>query len=121
MNRYCFLLQVDPAQLDEYRRRHRQVWPEMLVALRDTGWSNYTLFLREDGLLIGHVEADSLAAAQAAMAATDVNSRWQEWMAPLFAELPGGRADESFQLVPEVFNLDDQLAANGLPTRPHTT
>ena len=44
---------------------------------RDTGWRNYSLFLRDDGLLIGYVEADDLQAAQAAMAATEVNARWQ--------------------------------------------
>ena len=70
MARYCFQLQVRPERLDEYKARHRAVWPEMLAALRDTGWRNYSLFLRDDGLLIGYVEADDLQAAQAGMAAT---------------------------------------------------
>lgn len=116
MNRYCFQLHVDPTRLDEYRERHRAVWPEMLAALRDTGWSNYSLFLRDDGLLIGYVESQDLEAAQAAMADTDVNARWQDWMAPLFVDLPGEHADESLQLLPEVFHLEDQLEANGVST-----
>lgn len=117
-NRYCFQLQVNPDQLDEYRDRHRRVWPEMLVALRDTGWSNYSLFLSDDGLLIGYVESHDLEAARAAMAETDANTRWQNWMAPLFVDLPTGRADESLQVLTEVFNLADQLAANDLPELP---
>ena len=36
----------------------------MLDALRRTGWRNYSLFLREDGLLIGYLECEDLAAAQ---------------------------------------------------------
>ena len=52
MARYCLLGHVDPAKLDEYRVRHAAVWPELLVALRDAGWRNYSLFLRPDGLLI---------------------------------------------------------------------
>lgn len=116
MNRYCFQLQVDPTRLDEYRARHREVWPEMLVALRDTGWTNYSLFLRDDGLLIGYVESDDLPAAQAAMAETEVNGRWQDWMVPLFRDLPGARADESLQLLPEVFNLEEQLGFLGMST-----
>ena len=60
MSRYCFLLQVRPDRLEEYVDRHRAVWPEMLAALRDTGWHNYSLFLRDDGLLVGYVEADDL-------------------------------------------------------------
>ncbi len=108
MPRYCFQLQVRPERLAEYRERHRAVWPEMLAALRDTGWRNYSLFLRVDGLLIGYVESDDLAASQAAMAAMAVNARWQAEMAPFFADLDG-RPDEGFLLLDEVFHLEDQL------------
>ena len=111
MARYCFLLQVRPERLDEYRERHRAVWPDMLAALRDTGWRNYSLFLRDDGLLVGYVESDDLAAAQVAMAATAVNARWQAEMAEFFTGLEGRGPDESFLLLEQVFNLDDSLAA----------
>ena len=49
MQRVCFVLQVKPERLEEYKERHRSVWPEMQAALRETGWSNYSLFLREMG------------------------------------------------------------------------
>jgi L-rhamnose mutarotase len=111
MPRYCFLLQVRPERLEDYVRRHRAVWPDMLRALAASGWRNYSLFLRPDGLLVGYVESDDLAAAQAAMAATGVNARWQAEMAPFFAGLDGRGPDEGFLLLEEIFNLDDQLAA----------
>ena len=110
MARYCFQLQVRPERLDEYAERHRAVWPEMLAALRDTGWRNYSLFLRADGLLIGYVEADDLQAAQAAMAATEVNARWQAEMAELFEDLGDARPDTGFVQLPEIFHLEDQLS-----------
>jgi L-rhamnose mutarotase len=114
MARYCFLLQVRPELLGEYRQRHAAVWPDMLRALRASGWRNYSLFARPDGLLVGYVEADDLGAAQQAMAGTEVNARWQAEMSRYFTGLdgpePGSRApDESFQLLDEVFSLDDQL------------
>lgn len=111
MPRYCFTLQVRPDRLAEYRERHAAVWPEMLEALRETGWREYTLHLRGDGLLVGVVHADDLAAAQVAMGATDVNARWQAQMAPFFEGLPGGRPDEGFTLLETVFDLDAQLSA----------
>ncbi|QNN53930.1 L-rhamnose mutarotase [Nocardioides mesophilus] len=111
MARYCFCLQVRPDQMDEYVRRHQAVWPDMLAALRDSGWSNYSLFLRDDGLLVGYVDADDLDAAQAAMAATEVNGLWQESMASLFTGLDGRPPDEGLVLLPEVFHLEDQLVA----------
>lgn len=109
MPRYCFTLQVHPDRTDEYAERHAAVWPEMCQALHDTGWRDYSLFLRDDGLLVGYLEADDLAASQAAMAATDVNARWQAEMAEFFVGIDGRPPDESFQLLPEVFHLEDQL------------
>ena len=109
MNRYCFLGQVDPARLDDYRERHRTVWPEMTAALKATGWHNYSLFLREDGLLVGYVESHDIGAALAAMAALEVNARWQAEMAPFFLALDGHRPDQGFQFLDEVFHLEDQL------------
>lgn len=113
MARYCFLLQVRPDRLDEYRHRHAAVWPDMLEALRDAGWRNYSIFARPDGLIVGYVEADDLGAAQRAMAATEVNARWQADMARYFVD---GRApDQALAPLEEIFNLDDQLAR--LPER----
>ena len=62
MQRVGFRLQVRPEMMDEYVRRHAEVWPDMLQALRETGWTNYTLFLdRSDGTLFGYFETPDLA------------------------------------------------------------
>jgi L-rhamnose mutarotase len=111
MARVCFQLQVNPERLDEYRTRHAAVWPEMLKALAKTGWHNYSLFLRDDGMLIGYFETPSLDAAIAGMAETDVNDRWQADMAPFFLDLDGAAPDTGFLRLPEIFHLEDQLAA----------
>jgi L-rhamnose mutarotase len=109
MQRVCFQLQVRPDRLAEYKARHADVWPEMLRALADSGWHNYSLFLRDDGLLIGYVETPSLADAQAAMEATEVNARWQDEMGDFFVELGDARPDTGFVQLEEVFHLEGQL------------
>ena len=114
MTRACFTLQVRPDRLGEYAARHAAVWPDMLAALAATGWRNYSLHLRDDGLLVGYVETDDLAAAQAAMDATDVNARWQAEMAEFFVGLDGAAPDQGFVRLEEVFHLQTQLAT--LPT-----
>jgi L-rhamnose mutarotase len=106
MRRVCFRLRVDPAQLDEYRRRHAQVWPEMRDALAAAGWQNYSLFLANDGQLIGYLECDDFDAAKAAMAATEVNARWQAEMAGFFVDLGEQRPDEGIRPLTEIFHLD---------------
>lgn len=103
--RVCFLLTVKPGLIEEYRRRHAAVWPEMLDALRETGWRNYSLFLRSDGLLVGYFETEDLDAALAGMAAREVNARWQAEMAPFFEGLDGA-PDEGILPLAEVFHLD---------------
>ncbi|TFD65413.1 L-rhamnose mutarotase [Cryobacterium ruanii] len=108
--RVCFALQVKPERIDEYRERHAAVWPEMLRALKTTGWNNYSLFLRQDGLLIGYFETADLASAQAGMAATAVNARWQAEMGEFFVALDGS-PDTGFLQLTEVFHLEDQLDA----------
>jgi L-rhamnose mutarotase len=114
MPRYCLLGRVDPSRLEEYREAHRAVWPELLEALRDAGWRNYSLFLRDDGLLIGYAEGDDLAVAQERVAETEVNARWQAAMAGLFQT--EGAPDEAWEIVPEAFNLEDQLRTMAAPT-----
>ena len=110
MERVCFQLQVRPDRLDEYRERHVAVWPEMLDAIADSGRRNYSLFLRQDGLLIGYYETDSDAASQAALEADPRTAAWEEHMAGFFVSLEG-RADQNALRLPEVFNLENQLAA----------
>ena len=66
----------------------------MLDALRHAGWSNYSLFLKPDGLLVGYLETDDFDRACAAMNSQDVNSRWQAEMAPFFEQVDGRAPDE---------------------------
>jgi L-rhamnose mutarotase len=112
--RVCFQLQVKPDRIEAYREAHAAVWPDMLEALDATGWRNYSIFLRPDGLVIGYFETDDLHASLAGMAKTEVNARWQAAMADNFVAVAdeSGRqlpADQAFDYIPEVFNLADQL------------
>jgi L-rhamnose mutarotase len=116
MHRVCFTLQVRQDRMEEYAERHAAVWPDMLRALHETGWHHYSLFLRDDGLLVGYLETPDLAAARAGMARTDVNARWQAEMAEFFEDLDLP-PDQGFWQLTEVFHLEDQLAA----TRSDTT
>ena len=106
MPRVCFTAYVKKDRLEEYKRRHAAVWPEMLLALQETGWRNYSLYLRDDGQLIGYVEVDDFAAAKAAMEKREINARWQAEMGDFF-EIPSGlRPDQAFAEIEEVFHLD---------------
>jgi L-rhamnose mutarotase len=107
MARVGFLLKVKVDKLEEYKQHHRAVWPEMLAALRRTGWHNYSLFMREDGLLFGYFETpDSFEAALEGMSHEEINAKWQDFMAPYFEILSGAHADQGMVELEEVFHLD---------------
>ena len=76
----------------------------MRAALTQAGWGNYTLFLTEDGLLVGYLETADYQAALAAMEKTEVNERWQAEMSEFF--VADGPPDQSFTRIAEVFHLD---------------
>lgn len=110
MERVCFQLQVKPDRLEEYVRRHRAVGPQMLRAIADAGRRNYSIFLREDGLLIGYYETDDDDASARQLAEDPVAAAWEADSAEFFVDLGGGRADQGAPRLHEVFHLEDQLA-----------
>jgi L-rhamnose mutarotase len=101
--RVCFLLHLRRDRVADYLLAHEDVWPEMLAALREAGWRNYSLFIRpEDGLVVGYLETDDFAAAQERMARTEVNARWQAGMAEYFE---AGTPDADIRPLTEYFHL----------------
>ena len=105
MKRICFVLQVKTELLAEYKERHRSVWPEMITALREAGWNNYSLFLRADGLLVGYLETEDFARARSGMASREVNDRWQREMSRFFVQPQGLLPDQAMAPLEEVFHL----------------
>ena len=100
-------MKVKKERIEEYKKHHAAVWPEMLDALRRTGWHNYSLFMDEEGIIFGYFETpESFQAALDGMAEEEINATWQDFMAPFFEDLGGSHADESMVELEEVFHLD---------------
>ena len=100
--RSAFVLHVRPERVDDYVDAHRNVWPEMLEALRGAGITNYSIFL-DGNQVFGYFEADDLEAAAQFLAGQPVCTRWQDTMAELLDErVPDGGPPA----LPEIFRLD---------------
>jgi L-rhamnose mutarotase len=102
-------LRVRPDRLAEYRERHAAVWPQMLRAIADSGRRNYSLFLAGDGELIGYYETDSDERSRQLLAADPRTAEWEAEMAGFFIAIDG-RPDQAAETLPEIFNLENQLA-----------
>jgi L-rhamnose mutarotase len=100
--RSAFVLRVRPEKIDVYVEAHRNVWPEMLTALRDAGIRNYTIF-REGNEMFGYFESDDLEASAAYMEGQEVNARWQDTMAELLEERVPDAGPPTLE---QIFRLD---------------
>ncbi len=116
MERVCFTMRLKPYRVQEYLTAHEDVWPEMLDALHETGWSNYSLFVdREAALVVGVVETDDFEGAIAAMNERDVNARWQATMAGFFAEEVA--PDSTMKRLTEYFHLHGGAQGSATTTK----
>jgi L-rhamnose mutarotase len=100
--RTAFVLRVRPDKLEAYIQAHREVWPEMLDAIRGAGIRNYTIF-RDGNQMFGYFEADDLDAAERHLAQQDVSTRWQDAMAEYLEERVPDRGPP---LLEPIFRLD---------------
>ena len=104
MERVAFCMKLRPGAEAEYRRRHANVWPEMLDALSAAGCHNYSIFQRDDDLF-GYFEVEDFERFRTTMDASEVNARWQDDMATLIDPLTDP-ATGFHRRLPEVFRLD---------------
>ena len=104
MERIGFVMRLRPGAEAEYRRRHADVWPEMLAELKAAGARNYSIFLRGEDLF-GYLEVDDLGRFQEHMSASAVNARWRAEMAPLIDPLIDPLTG-FHQRLDEVFHLE---------------
>ena len=82
MAHYAWVLEVRPGYEEEYKKRHDEIWPEMLASLKAAGISNYSIF-RHGLTLFGYFETDDLKATIAYLRNDPVDARWSAWMAPI--------------------------------------
>ena len=104
MERFCFTFEIYPGTEDEYKRRHDEIWPELVSAIKEGGISNYSLF-RRGTTIIAYCECEPDAAtAFAKVGESEANARWSTWFEDVIVSL----TDEQGELVTaqEVWHLD---------------
>lgn len=104
MERICFTFEIYPGQEAEYKRRHDEIWPELVDAIEESGFRNYSLF-RRDQQIVAYVECHpDVATAFKALSAYEANERWSEG----FQDVIVGLTDDAGKLftLDEVWHLD---------------
>ncbi len=103
MQRIAFLLQIKADRMEEYDEAHRHVWPELIRALESFGVTEYSIFRRGQQLFL-FLRVRDFEHLKQQLAASEINQRWQQHMAPLIEAVPGELSD-GFALLDEVFYM----------------
>jgi L-rhamnose mutarotase len=104
-DRVGHLWRVKPGCADEYRRRHRTIWPELEAALRTAGVVAYSIYL--DGeLVFSHLEVEDYDALVERLADDPVAARWEEQFADILEYPDADPASGWPRRAIEVWTLD---------------
>lgn len=105
MQRVAFCLRVREDRLEEYKRVHHEVWPELLRDLKAASVRNYSIFSRGPELF-GYMECENYTSVMEALGRSLANKRWQERMKEYLATPVDMDEAEPLELLEEVFHLD---------------
>lgn len=110
MKRYGFVIGVDPDRIEEYKRVHAAVWPDVLNQIRRSNIRNYSIFLRQpENLLFGYYEYHGTdhAADMAAMAEDPKTREWWAVCSPMQAPLDTRAEGEWWAPMEHVFLMEE--------------
>lgn len=104
MQRVAFTMKIKPGYEEEYRRRHQQVWPELLADLKQAGCHRYSIYAR--GLdLFAYMEVEDFQRFLSSMAQSSASERWEQYMSDILIRETDPATNFPYVL-PEMFHLD---------------
>lgn len=104
MQRIAFIMKIKSGSEEEYRRRHQQVWPELLADLKQAGCSRYSIYAKELDLF-AYMEVEDFQRFLSVMATSQVSARWEAYMSDILVR-ETDPATGFPPVLPEVFHLD---------------
>jgi L-rhamnose mutarotase len=109
MKRYGMVIGIRPEHMDEYKKVHAAVWPDVLKQIKNSNISNYSIFLREpENLMFSYYEYNGSDhdGDMARMAADPVTKDWWKICMPMQKPLDSCAEGEWWAPTEEVFHTD---------------
>lgn len=104
MERVCFTFELYEGAEDEYKRRHDEIWPDLVADIKAAGFSNYSLFRRGSQIVAYAEVSPDLETAMGALASSEANGRWAAWFEDLIVNLTDSQG--RLMSMQEVWHLD---------------
>jgi len=107
MKRYGQIIKVKSEKLEEYKRLHEAVWPDVLKMIKDCNIRNYSIFQKE-GYLFAYFEyiGDNFDADMAKMAADPITQKWWDLCKPCQEPVETRAEGEWWATMEDVFHID---------------
>jgi L-rhamnose mutarotase len=107
MKRFGQIIGVKQEKLEEYKKYHAAVWPEVLDMIRLCNIRNYSIFYK-DGMLYAYFEyvGSDFDADMAKMAADPTTQKWWDVMMPMQTPVATRADGEWWANLEEVFHVD---------------
>jgi L-rhamnose mutarotase len=107
MKRYGMVIRLKPERLEEYKRLHAAVWPEVLRKITECNIRNYSIYHKDD-LLFSYFEyvGKDFDGDMAKMAADPITQKWWDVCKPCHDPLPTRGEGEWWANMDEVFHCD---------------
>jgi L-rhamnose mutarotase len=88
MEKYAFKMRLNPGMEAEYKRRHDEIWPELVALLKEAGVSDYSIHLDPETLILFGVLWRREDHGMDALPAHPVMQRWWAHMADIMQVKP---------------------------------
>ena len=86
MERVAFIMQLKEGSLEEYKRRHDEIWPELSKLIKEAGISDYSIFLEPKTLQLFAVQKKVESPLE--LAKEPIMRKWWDYMADLMEVNP---------------------------------
>ncbi|GGA82402.1 L-fucose mutarotase [Flavobacterium palustre] len=109
MKKYCLALDLidDPNLIEEYKAFHKNVWPEIIESIKESGIRNLEIYIVANRLFM-IIEADAAFSFEEKGKLDAANPKVQEWEALMWKfqkALPGAQPGEKWLLMDKIFEL----------------
>jgi len=105
MQRLCFSFEIRAGTFAEYKKRHDEIWPELVAELKSAGLSNYSLFRFSAERIVGYVECEPDAeTCFGILSHAEANTRWSKWFEEIIVSLTDDEGN--MHELEEVWHLD---------------
>lgn len=88
VKRLGFKMKLNPGMREEYRKRHSEIWPELVNLLKKEGIRNYSIYLDEETNTLFAYQEQSGESSSQDLGTTEIVKKWWKYMADIMETNP---------------------------------